>query len=174
MEKFNPFELTKEDHEIIQSMSLHPKGRKKMNIKRVNQLIEKNRATLLKRPEATLNFFDLFEIVEHIYREVANDTTMVLSCAPTEEGQVHSDTTLTLSDFSKKYDFVKKDMLYELHQHNPEFQKMCMKTGRFLCIPELQGLKFFMQLAKDPNCRNRFLKARILKKWDELVLLTRE
>lgn len=138
---------------------------RKMDRNRVKHLIENNRKTLLSKENASINLIDLFEITEHVAREVMNDTTPVISCQQQFNPVLQ---WITFKEFQVKYPFLSEESLLEMNRYCPEFKKFCAKRKRLgfpdrnhqWHIDQKLALGFFLKRWEDKDTTN----PRIMKK----------
>ncbi len=126
-----------------------------MNKERVKQLIQNNRLTLSDKEKASLNLIEMFEIVEHISREVMGDDTPVKSCLPIIEKPIK---WMLPQDFANKYPFINWATLYHYKNYDPDFRKIVFrlrgKTRLQWHLNQKLALEFFIKQFEEKDCRH--------------------
>jgi len=139
-----------------------------MNRQRVKQLLNSNIETLTRKENPSLNLIELFEITEHIAREMINDSTPIISRVPNVNASPKEISWMHFKDFSHKYKFITNETLHEKCSNDKNFSKFCKRER--ICgsrlkfhLNEKEALQYFLDIFNQNNKKHPFINKKIAK-----------
>jgi len=129
-----------------------------MDNQRVKNLLNSNIQSLSQKENPSLNLIELFEITEHVAREIMGDTTAIHSHVSKFEPIERENSWITPQEFANKYKFVHWSVLYQMRKYVDDFSKTWeLRRGlkrKIWFMNEKLALKYFIDKHLQDDTKN--------------------